>query len=340
MHVTEIHDKEAWEAFLQTNASHSLFQSWNWGETIIKVKAQRSKVKDFWRLGFYEGETLVGIAQVERVVARRGTFFHVRHGPILSSWTRHHLNSVLELLKKMAVEYKASFIRVSPLIDNTREHHDVFASLGFRDSPMHAMDGEYCWVLDISRSEEDILSGMRKTTRYLIRQAQKLGVEIRQSTDPADIPAFLSLYQETAQRHGFVKHRGVKEEFVQFLKDDQIRLFLGYHQNELLSGAMIIFYHDQAIYHHSASIDQKVPVNYLLQWEVIKEAKRRNKRLYNLWGIAPEGKPRHPWQGLSLFKKGFGGRTIEYLHAQDYPLTKQYWLVYLLERMRRQLKGY
>ena len=40
------------------------------------------------------------------------------------------------------------------------------------------------------------------------------------------------------------------------------------------------------------------------------------------------------------FKKGFGGRIIEYLHAKDLPLSPSYCATYLLEWFRKVLKGY
>ena len=202
------------------------------------------------------------------------------------------------------------------------------------------MDGEVCWILDLDKEETILLSDMRKTTRYLIKQAQKLGVEIVKSKNIGDLKEFLRLYEETAIRHHFVQHQGIKEEFEELRKDDQILLFKGYYQKKLLSAALIVFYNHQAIYHHSASIEQKIPVNYLLQWEAVKEAKKRGKSIYNFWGIAPKGKTRHPWWGLSLFKKGFGGREVEYLHAQDYPLSPLYCTTYIIESLRKIWKGY
>ena len=78
----------------------------------------------------------------------------------------------------------------------------------------------------------------------------------------------------------------------------------------------------------------------MLQWEVIKEAKNRGKSVYNLWGITPAGKKRHPWKGLTVFKTGFGGQVIEYLHAKDYSLSPRYYLTYGIEWLRKVSKGY
>lgn len=341
MTIKEINNKEIWEKFVAKYSSQSLFQSWSWGETI--VKAQNAKIKDksfFWRLGIYDQSKLVGIAQIEKVIARRGTFLHIRHGPIFAKWNKKYLQFLLDYLKSKAKEDGASFIRISPLIENSLENKKFFKKMRFLNSPIHAMDGELCWVLDIKDDENILLSRMRKTTRYLIRQAQKIGVEIVKTKDEERIKKFLTLYNSTSKRHKFVPHKGIPEEFREFKKDDNILLFEGYYQNKLLSAALILFYNNQAIYHHSASIEQKIPVNYLLQWEVIKEAKERGKAIYNFWGVAPEGKPRHPWKGHSLFKKGFGGREVEYLHAQDYPLSIKYCATYTVECFRRLRKGY
>jgi lipid II:glycine glycyltransferase (peptidoglycan interpeptide bridge formation enzyme) len=74
----------------------------------------------------------------------------------------------------------------------------------------------------------------------------------------------------------------------------------------------------------------------LIQWEAIKEAKKRGMTRYNFWGVAPENNPDHRFAGLSLFKRGFGGEDFEYLHAQDLIINKpRYLLNYLIESFRK-----
>ncbi|MEK7143873.1 MAG: peptidoglycan bridge formation glycyltransferase FemA/FemB family protein, partial [Patescibacteria group bacterium] len=77
----------------------------------------------------------------------------------------------------------------------------------------------------------------------------------------------------------------------------------------------------------------------LLQWEAIKEAKNRGCRFYNFWGIAPENNPKHPWAGLTLFKKGFGGFSEEYIPAHDFVIKYSYWFVCLIEKIRKIRRG-
>lgn len=340
MEIKEINDREIWENFIKENSPESLFQSWDWGEVVKKAQGSKLKDQNLWRFGLFDESILIGIFQVNKVSAKRGIYLHIRHGPIFSIWNKESISFFLDYLKVLAKKERASFLRISPLIENSENNKLFLSKYDFRVSPIHAIDGEYCWVIDLAKSEENLLSSMRKTTRYLIRQAQKMGVEIVKSKSLGDLNDFLKLYKLTAQRQQFVEHKSIKEEFEQFLTNDQILLFKGYFQKKLISAALILFYNNQAVYHHSASIEQKIPVNYLLQWEVILEAKRRGKKVYNMWGIAPEGKSKHPWLGLTIFKKGFGGNTVEYIHAMDLPCSSLYCTTYLLDTLRRVWKGY
>lgn len=333
MEIKEVTSKEIWEDFITSFSPSSLFQSWNWGEVMKKSQI-------LWKWGIYDYSKLIGIAQIVKVTAKRGTFLHVRHGPIFSSWQKKYFDFLLKNLKSLAKKEKALFIRISPLKANSIENQSFLNNYGFHDAPIHRMDAEVTWVINLRQNEDTILANMRKTTRYLIKQAQKMGVEIIQKTDIKEIDKFLKLYKITSQRQHFVQHQGIREEFEIFSKDGEIILFEGFHQKKLLAAALIIFYKNQAIYHHSASIEQKIPVNYLLQWEAIKEAKRRNKLIYNMWGIADEKNKRHPWRGLTTFKIGFGGERIEYLHTQDLPLSFLYCATFIVETVRKILKGY
>lgn len=331
MQVKEITDAHLWEKFISENSPQSFFQSWVWGEITRN---------NIWRFGLYNDDKLEGIFQTVKVMARRGTFLQIRHGPVMKSWNKSQLQYFVFFISKFARTQKADFIRCSPLIENTKDNKKLIHQSGFIDSPIHQMDGEYCWLISLSPSEDDILGKMRKTTRYLIRQAGKMGVDIVRSTDDKDIRPFLDLYHETSRRQKFVEHKGIDIEIKEYLKNHTGIIYKGYYQNKLLAVALIIYYQNQAIYHHSASIEQKVPVNYLMQWEIIRDARSRGLKVYNMWGVAPENKINHPWRGLSLFKTGFGGSVKEYLHSQDLPLSFKYCATYLIETWRKIRRGY
>ena len=179
---------------------------------------------------------------------------------------------------------------------------------------------------------------MRKSTRYSIRQADKLKLKVTPSQDIKDIDLLFKLQLQTVKRHHFTPFSKdfLKQQFEIFSSDNQALLLKASHQNQVLSVAFIIFYGQEAVYHYAGSSAQarQIPAAYAIQWAAIKEAKRRGLSRYNFWGIAPTDDPRHRFAGVTLFKTGFGGHRVDYLHAHDLPLKPAYWLTYLFETLR------
>ncbi len=341
MLLKEITNEHIWEDFFTAAKEKSFLQSWNWGEF---QKAMGNKI---WRFGLYKDNDLVAESLVVRIKAKRGTFLFVPHGPVVLN--KKNLESVLSSLvrelKKLARNQKCSFVRISPICEKNDENIKIFEKIGFREAPIH-MHPELTWELNILPSEKEILMQMRKTTRYLIKQGLKNeDIQIYQSQKLEDIDVFNRIHQEVVKRQRFVPFslNYLKKEFLCFSPDNQISIFFGKYKGEILASAIIVYWQGIGFYHHGATSLKypKIPVSYLLQWEAIKEAKKRGCRLYNFWGIAPEGSSKeHPWWGLSLFKKGFGGYKKEYVKTQDLVLNPRYWLNWGIEKIRKKKRGF
>lgn len=331
-----IEDKTIWENFISELQPHTFLHSWEWGEFNLR---QNSKV---WRLGIYTDQTLVGVALVTKIEARRGSFLFCPHGPLFRDSNQEFLKPLISYLKSMAIQEGVSFVRISPLLVKTEANERLYKNLGFRHAPTH-MHSELVWMLDIRPTEEELLAQMRKTTRYSIRKALSDGVEVFFSSDANDVDKFYSIYLDTVQRQHFspFSQRYIKEEFESFVSSNKAVILFARYQNDIISTAIVIFDNSSAFYHHGATNLKysKIPAAYLLQWEAIREAKRRGCLYYNFWGIAPEDQPNHPWSGLTMFKKGFGGFSEEYVHAQDLVLNPKYWLTFAVERVRRLKRG-
>jgi len=333
----EIQDKRVWEKFLSGLYDKTFLQSWNWGDF------NKSIGNRVWRFGIYEEDELIGTALVSKVVARRGTFLLIQHGPNVKDENKklEVLKALLSELKKLAKSQRASFIRLNPLWEDSQENQNIFKRLGFKKAQMHANAYEATWKLDIDLPEEELLANMRKTTRYLIRSAQNdSDIEISKSNNPEDVQLYDKLNKEVARHQGFVPFSFdfVKKEFAAFLKDNEALLFFGKYKGEVVSSALVVFWSGIAFYHQAALSPKyhKIPIAYLLQWEAIKEAKKRGCKLYDFWGfVDPKENPNHPWAGPTLFKMGFSGQRYQYVKTQDFPLSWKYWLVFLFERLRR-----
>ena len=328
----DITEKSIWEDFLSSCQEKTFLQSWNWG---VVQERMGNKI---WRLGIYENDKLIEIALIIKIAAKRGTFLLIPHGLGISEiW--------LKKLKEIVREENCSFIRIAPLLKKTKENEKLFQDLGFRDSPMHANAYEATLKLDLSLSEENLLMNMRKTTRYLIRQALKnKDLEVIKSDKVEDVEIHDKLNQAVAKHQKFVpfSFEFLKNEFEVFLKDNQALLFFGKYREEIIASALIIFWSDIAFYHQAALLPKyhKIPIAYLLIWEAIKEAKKRGCQLYDFWGyVDPKKNPKHPWAGPSLFKMGFGGEVYEYVKTQDFPLSWRYWPTYIFEKLRKTKRG-
>lgn len=331
----EIKDKKIWEDFLLAqNKQRNFLQSWNWGEC-HHLCAQK-----IYRYGFYDNNNyLKGIALLIKQKAKRGNYLECPGGPIINWENPSYIKSFVDLLKKIGRNENCCFARIRPQILKNPQNRQKLSRQGFIKAPMH-LHAQDTWVLDITESEQVLLKKMRKTTRYLIRKAIREKVEIVQSDDEEDIKVLFSLQKETARRHGFIPFplSFFLAHFRSFKKDNQIKIFKAIWKKKILSVAMIVFYADRAIYHYSASLSaySKIPASYLIQWEAIKEARKRGCSIYDFWGIAPENAgPKHRFAGVTLFKKGFGGYPISYLPAHDLPLTLTYWPIYIFESARR-----
>ncbi len=334
LRIAIIDSKSTWEWFVLQYSPQALFQSWTWGEV------QKKSGIPVMRYGLYEGETLKGVAQAVLVKARRGSFLHVRHGPIIDGTNKRLWTHLVDSLKTEAKKHGCLFLRISPLIPDDADSVALFKTLHTVPAAIHRMDGEYCWVLDLTASSEELLSGMRKTIRYEIKHGQKDGVEVFSTENPKNLSAFFDLYKQTSTRQGFVPHSGIREEFELFSKAKQAMLYLGKYEGNTSAAAIILYYGNQAIYHHGASAHSKAPVSSVVQWEAILDAKKRGMKVYNFWGIAPESSLKHPWRGITLFKKGFGGHELRYSHAQDIPISPLYIIPRIIETVRRLMRGY
>jgi lipid II:glycine glycyltransferase (peptidoglycan interpeptide bridge formation enzyme) len=326
----EIKDKEIWEKFFDNIQEKTFLQSWAWGEF------QERMGHKIWRLGVYSGQDLVSVVLAVKIQARRGTYLLVQHNSAVS-------REMVDKLKEIGRQENCTFIRMASLLPRTEENKKLFRDLGFRTSPMHANAYEATWQLDITPSKEDLLKKMRKTTRYLIHQAQKTAdLTITKSDRIEDVGVYQALNLKVAKHQQFTPFslEFVKKEFEVFIKDNQALLFFGKYQGEVVSAALVVFWSGIGFY-HQAALDpkyHKIPVAYLLQWTAILEAKQRGCHLYDFWGYV-DPKSRHPWAGPTLFKMGFGGEAKEYVKTQDLPLSKKYWLIRLFETLRKIKRG-
>ncbi len=336
--IKEIRDPQEWNNYVIMRKFTPDTQSSEYG------KFYQSMNEEFFIFGIYDEEdVLIGGSLVVTVHAKRGNFLFLPYGPIIDNIS--YIKEFFIYLKKFALEKNLHFIRISPFIEYDDELMRAFTDIGFRAAPMHML-AEHTWILDLSIREEELLSGMSKNHRNLVRRCEKSDIKIVITDNPDSLDSFHNLLDMTAKRHSFVRfsRKYINEEFISFKKKNRALLLLGYlPDGSLDAGAIIYMFGDTASYRHGASLgqDKRLPTSYLIQWRAIQESKKRGMKLYNFWGVAPDdASHNHPFFGITHFKKGFGGRGLNLIKCLDLPLRPKYWFNWFVEMVRKKKRGF
>lgn len=311
-----ITDQKLWDDFVCTFKEATMFDSWAWGEF------EKADGKKYEFVGIYSDEKLVGILPVMGVRAIRGRYLHVRHAPLIDWKNEALVKATFEYLKKYARDRGYHFIRISPLIKDTPENIKMLRSYGVVKSPIPALDAVHTLKVDVTPSEDEILAQMRKNTRYSVRKAKKIGITVRRVTDfEKEFDIFWEIFQDGVARNKWVafSKESVFRELMTFAKHKSVAMYISSYKGRDISAALFIFYNGRSYYHHSGSLTEfrNIPSTYLLIWEAFMDAKERGLKQVDLYGVSPEGDKKHPWYGLSLFKRGFGGKEYQMVESQD-----------------------
>ena len=213
-------------------------------------------------------------------------------------------------------------------------------------------------LVDLTLSEEDILSKMHSKWRYNIRLSEKKGVKIHRYLGndvnlSTKIDKFYELTKETNARDGNSSHaksyyldlikssaeqNGLKENEVPVKTEyPLVSLYIAEHEGQEIASIMTLFSGDEAIYLYGASSNNKrnLMPNHLLQWTAMKDAKAYGSKVYDMYGMPPEGEDEHhPMHGLYMFKANFGGKIIHRPGSWDVPLKFIYKPYNTAEKLR------
>lgn len=316
----------AWQTGIKAFDQANFLISWEYGAAQELAGDQVIR-----RLVYLAGQQLPTVA-IQAVVrsARRGRFLEVYGNPLVGDERLWPV--VVKLLKKLAAGSACSFVRLQPPL---LKQAPYLADLGLRKAKLDLGIAETS-LLDLSASLDKLKSGLRRQTRYRIKQAAKQGIEIETKAGQSELERLLELVEATAQQRHFTPHASARiRNLYQALGPAQAKLYQAYTaEGELLSLALIIVSNQEADYFLGANTPagHRHPGAGALQWQAIRDAKAAGCRAYNFWGIAPEGQANHPLMGVSVFKLGFGGQRLAYQGAYDLVLRPvAYWLSYLVE---------
>ncbi|MGQ9466767.1 MAG: lipid II:glycine glycyltransferase FemX [Anaerolineae bacterium] len=333
----------AWDDLVAAHPRAHILQTAEWGElkAAFGWSPQRVAVLE-------DGVPRAGaLVLYRRLPLGLGSLAYVPRGPLVD-WERpEEVAELLEALAGAARARRTVTLIVEPDLPDEPRWRELLTALGLRPSPLGSIQPRRTLVVDIGRSEADILAAMKPKTRYNIRLAQRKGVTVGEGTE-SDFPAFHRLMAETAARDRFGVHAPAyyEQAYRLFVPRGWARLLMARVEGNPVAALMVFALGQRAWYFYGASSDahrEKMPT-YRLQWEAMRWARSRGCAEYDLWGVPDEDEGRLEAEftrrqdglwGVYRFKRGFGGRLIRMIGAWERPLRPALHRIYAAVAARR-----
>jgi lipid II:glycine glycyltransferase (peptidoglycan interpeptide bridge formation enzyme) len=247
---------------------------------------------------------------------------------------------IISNLKKIGKQEKCIFIQIEPNIITSENFKSKIKNLGLKPAN-RPLFTKYTFLLDLDKSEEELLKLMHSKTRYNIKVAIKHGVKIIQDDSDEAFEEYLKLTYETTKRQGFYAHTKKYHRLMwQTLKSKKIdtkklsaHLFLAKYNKQTLAAWILFVYGDTLYYPYgsSSSLHRETMASNLMMWEAIKFGKSLGLKKFDMWGALGKNPDKNdPWYGFHRFKEGYGPEHIEFVGSFDLILRPMLYGIFII----------
>lgn len=332
-------------------------QSWEWGEfreqTGIKV-IRRGILKDKKITEGYQ-MTLHKIPH---------TKFNIGYLPKSYLPTKKLIEDLFEIGKK----YNCIFIQLEPNveIENSNTRNIINESKLKIVKSFHPLFTKNTLILNLKKTEEELLKNFHHKTRYNIKIAEKHNIYIKEENNQKAFEIYWKIMEETTKRQKFYAHTKKYHQLMFKILSTknkinknllQAHLFIGYYDNTndlqlnnnppIINGsehiplvAWVLFTFKNTLYYpygSSSSLYKNLMASNLMMWEAIKFGKKLNLSLFDMWGSLGENpNPNDSWYGFHKFKLGYNPKLVEFMESYDLVINKHLYQIYkLLDKLRK-----
>lgn len=302
-------------------------QSFAWGEFRSKTGVRVE------RIGVFDGPKMVNAFQV--------TFHPIPRFPYTVGYVPKSSmpdEMMLGALQQLGKKYNALFIKLEPNVSapiSSQSAHSQVAQFLLDHGCVlgKPLFTKYTFILDLNKTEDELLALMRPKTRYNIRIAQKHEVQIVEDSTLQGLGEYLNLMEETTKRQQFYAHsRSYFTSMWETLApSNMIHLFKAMYQGKVLTAWIVFVFNNKLYYPYGASSREyrDVMANNLMMWEVIKFGKSQGCTSFDMWGsLGPNPDPKDPWFGFHRFKEGYGATLTQFVGTYDYVINPQLYSIF------------
>jgi lipid II:glycine glycyltransferase (peptidoglycan interpeptide bridge formation enzyme) len=328
-------DSSEWNAFVVTNFPPvgAFLQSFEWGEF---KSALHGKV---FRFAVQEGDKWIGCFQLETHMLPLGlSYGYAPRGPVLRKDLQTDAAKIEEVFSNIAEYLKKNFahlifVRFEPPLTEAFSFYNVAP---FTQSSYY-LQPRFNQLVTLAPSDK-LIETFSNDVKHDIRAAGRLGitVSVTPQLSESEDAAFTEMKNDTGARSG--KNIFPSGEYFTNLKKlfqippttdptvPRLCYFIASNKDgQPVALNMNLLYGDTLTYLYGASYSgnksKRAPA--YLHWKSMEYATENGFKFYDLGGVDDT-----MWQGLTYFKRQFGGTTMEYVGNVDVPLQPFFYLIY------------
>ncbi|MCR4277376.1 MAG: peptidoglycan bridge formation glycyltransferase FemA/FemB family protein [Candidatus Roizmanbacteria bacterium] len=185
----------------------------------------------------------------------------------------------------------------------------------------HPLFPKWTQVLDLNKSEDELLKSFHSKTRYNIRLAEKKGVVIKEMSNNEGFEIFSKLYFDTCKRQKYFGHSPKYHKIIwESLKKDIAHILIAFYNNIPLASYELFYFKKTFYYPYGGTSTEyrNLMASNLLMWEAIKLGKKLGADKFDMWGsLGPNYDTTDPWSGFTRFKEGYNTKFTEFIGSYD-----------------------
>lgn len=182
------------------------------------------------------------------------------------------------------------------------------------------------FLIDLTKSSEELWAGLTKERRWAIRKAQKSGVTVKEAEGKEDILEFYNLLREHYRQIRVpLADKSLFDSVFELLRPKGMsRIHLARYNGQTIGGSLILAYKGQLYLWYQTSSKQylRLHPNELLNWHAIRWGSENGYRIFDFLGA---GNPNVPY-GVRDYKRQFGGYLVSFGRYKRIYSSKKLWL--------------
>ncbi len=307
--VSPCFDRTQWDSTINRLEGHPQ-QLWGWGET----KAAHRWAAD--RVLVAEDGEVIGFAQI----LRRSLPFPLRSLAYIPRGPQALPGREIEVLQAVSGHVRAVHhpvaLSIEPDWDAGSDATGALPAAGWSRSENTILIG-HTLILDLRRSEDELLAGMAKKHRQYIRKSGKEGLDIRRVVR-GELRGCLAVYRLTSDRAGFGIHEDSYYLDIFDNLGDASPVYAAFQGDDVVAFLWLSATEHTSFELYGGMTDEgeRLRANYALKWFAIQEMKARGVARYDFNGLLNDG--------VSRFKMGWARHEDELAGTWDLPLSPFY----------------